>query len=97
MQFLLEVNFRQGAPKEETKAAATMMRERLEKPRAGVKVLSAVADLGGGKVFVLADYSEEATKDLRSFLEFRTLPAVERIDATPVVEAKTALDTYLSM
>jgi maleate cis-trans isomerase len=97
MQFLIEVNFRQGASKEDNRAAAQMLRERMEKPRAGIKVLNAVADLGAGRLFVLADYSEEATRDIRNFLEFRTLPAVERVSGTPVVDAKTALDTYLSM
>jgi hypothetical protein len=97
MQFLIEVNFRSGATKEDNRAAAQMIRERLEKPRAGIKVLAAVADLGGGRLFAIADYTEEAAKDIRNFLEFRTLPAVERVDGTPVVDAKTALDVYLSL
>jgi hypothetical protein len=97
MQYLIEVNFRSGASKEDNRAAAQMVRERLEKPRSGITVKAAVADLGGGRLFFLADYTEQAASDIRNFLEFRTLPAVERVDGTPVVDAKTALDVYLSM
>ena len=97
MLFLIEVNFRQGAPKEEARAAATMLRDRLEKPQTGVEILNAVADVGGGRILVLADLSEQAMSDVRSTLEFRSLAAVERIISTPVVDAKTTLEAYLGM
>jgi hypothetical protein len=56
-----------------------------------------VADLGAGRLFVPANFTEQAASDIWNFLEFRTLPGVERVDGTPVVDAKTALDVYLSM
>jgi hypothetical protein len=43
-----------------------------------------VADLGARGIFVLADFTEQAASDVKNFLEFRTLPAVERVDGTPV-------------
>jgi hypothetical protein len=35
--------------------------------------------------------------NIRRTLEFRVLPAVERIEYTPVVDAREALDVYLGL
>jgi hypothetical protein len=97
MLFLIEVSFRQGVRPEEGRPAATMLRDRLQKPATGIKILNSVADIGGSKIVVLADLSDEAMNDLRYTLEFRTLVAVERITYTPVVDAKATLDAYLGI
>ena len=97
MLLLVTIKFRQGASKEENQAAARLLLDRLQKPNPGNKILNAVADVGAGEVHVLADVTEQALTNVRYSLEFRVLPAVESIEVTPVVEAKTALETYLSM
>lgn len=97
MLLLVTIKFSQGASKEENQAAARLLLDRLQTPNPGNKILNAVADVGGGQVHVLADVTEEALTNVRYSLEFRVLPAVESIDLTPVVDAKTALETYLSM
>ena len=97
MLLLVTIKFSQGASREDNQAAAKLLLERLQKPNPGNKIVNAVADIGGGQVHVLADVTEEALTNVRYSLEFRILPAVESIEVTPVVEAKTALETYLSM
>jgi len=97
MLFLIEVSFRQGVRPEEGRPAATMLRERLQKPAPGIKILNSVSDIGGSRLLILADLSDEAMNNLRYTLEFRTLAAVERITYTPVADAKATLDAYLGM
>ena len=94
---LVAINFRQGVSKEDNQAAAKLLRDRLTTPNPGTKILNAVADIGGGRVHALADVTEQAMTNIQYSLEFRVLPAVESIEVTPVVDAKAALDTYLSM
>jgi hypothetical protein len=59
--------------------------------------MNAVADLGGGAVHIIADIAEQAMTNVQRILEFRRLAAGRRIEYTPVVDAKAALDAYLSM
>ena len=97
MLLLVTIKFRQGASKEENQAAARLLLDRLQKPNPGNTILNAVANVGAGEVHVLAEATEQALTNVRYSLEFRVLPAVESIEVTPVVDAKTALETYLSM
>jgi Domain of unknown function (DUF3303) len=97
MLILVTLKFRQGASKEENQAAARLLLDRLQKPNPGNTILNAVANVGAGEVHVLAEATEQALTNVRYSLEFRVLPAVESIEVTPVVDAKTALETYLSM
>ena len=98
MLFLITVNFRQGVSQEESKAAAQVLRDRLLKPNPGVKIHSAVADIGGGgEIHIIADLTERAMKNVKRTLEFRALPAVERMEYTPGVSAQEALDAYLEL
>jgi hypothetical protein len=97
MLLLVTIKFRQGASKEENQAAAKLLLDRLQKPNPGNTILNAVANVGAGEVHVLAEATEQAVTNVRYSLEFRVLPAVESIEVTPVVDAKTALETYLSM
>jgi hypothetical protein len=97
MLLLVTIKFRQGASKDENQAAARLLLERLQTPNPGNTILNAVANVGAGEVHVLAEATEQALTNVRYSLEFRVLPAVESIEVTPVVEAKTALETYLSM
>jgi hypothetical protein len=97
MLLLVTIKFSQGASREDNQAAAKLLLERLQKPNPGNKIVNAVADIGGGQVHVLADVTEQALTNVRYSLEFRILPAVESIEVTPVVDAKTALETYLAM
>jgi hypothetical protein len=62
-----------------------------------VNVINAVADLGGGEVHIIADITEQAMTNIQRILEFRRLSAVEPIEYTPVVDAKAALNAYLSL
>jgi hypothetical protein len=94
---LITIKFRSGATVAENRAAAQMLQERLINPNPGVKLLNAVADLGGGEVHVIADISDQAAVDIERTLQFRTQPAVESIEFTPVVDAKEALAVYLRM
>jgi hypothetical protein len=90
--------FRSGASASETKAAAQMLQERLINPTPGIKLMCAVADIGGGAVHVIADLAEQETgANIERTLQFRSLPAVENITWTPVVDAKEALAVYLKM
>ncbi len=97
MLLLVTLKFRQGASKDENHAAAKLLLDRLQKPNPGNTILNAVANVGAGEVHVLAEATEQALTNVRYSLEFRVLPAVESIEVTPVVDAKTALETYLSM
>jgi hypothetical protein len=97
MLLLVTIQFRQGVSKEDNQAAARLLLARLQTPNPGNKILQAVADVGGGQVHVLVDATEEAVTNVRYSLEFRVLPSVESIEVRPVVDAKTALQTYLSM
>ena len=97
MLLLVTIKFAHGASKEENQVAARLLLDRLQTPNPGNKILNVVADVGAGEVHVLADVTEQALTNVRYSLEFRVLPAVENIEVTPVVEAKTALETYLSM
>ena len=97
MLYLIEINFRPGVPIAEGRPAATLLRDRLEKPLPGTKILNSVADIGGSRVVLLADLNEEAMSNVEETLKFRTLSAVERFTVTPVVEAMKTLDTYLKM
>ena len=97
MLFLIRVNFRQGASQEENRAAAKVLKERLMNPNPGIKVIEAVADLGGGEILIIADLSDQVMRDIKRTLEFRALPAVKRLQYTPVVNAKEALDAYLEL
>ncbi len=97
MLLLVTIKFRQGASKDENQAAARLLLDRLQKPNPGNTILNAVANVGAGEVHVLAEATEQALTNVRYSLEFRVLPAVESIEVTPVVDAKTALETYLSM
>ena len=97
MLLLVTIKFSQGASREENQVAAKLLLSRLQKPNPGNTILNSVADIGGGQVHVLADVTEQALTNVRYSLEFRILPAVESIEVTPVVDAKTALETYLSM
>ena len=94
---LVTIKFARGASKEENQVAARLLLDRLQKPNPGNTILNAVADVGAGEVHVLADVTEQALTNVRYSLEFRVLPAIENIEVTPVVEAKTALETYLGM
>ena len=97
MLLLVTIKFSQGASREENQAAARLLLDRLQKPNPGNTILNAVANVGAGEVHVLAEATEQALTNVRYSLEFRVLPAVENIEVTPVVDAKTALETYLSM
>jgi hypothetical protein len=97
MLFLITINFRQGATHKEGQAAARLLQERLMSPNPGVKIINAVADIGGGEIHLIADLTEQVMANIRRTLEFRALSAVERIEYTPVVDAKEALDVYLEM
>ena len=97
MLLLVTIKFARGASKEENQVAARLLLDRLQKPNPGNTILNAVADVGAGEVHVLADVTEQALTNVKYSLEFRVLPAVENIEVTPVVEAKTALETYLAM
>jgi hypothetical protein len=97
MLFLITINFRQGATQQEGRAAARLLQERLMNPNPGVQVINAVADIGGGEIHIIADLTEQVMANIQRTLEFRALPAVERIAYTPVVDAREALDVYLGM
>jgi hypothetical protein len=97
MLALITIKFRSGASAAENKAAAQMLQDRLVNPNPGVKLISAVADIGSGEVHVIADVAEQGTANLERTLQFRSLSAVENIDWRPVVEAKEALAVYLRM
>jgi hypothetical protein len=97
MLYLVTIRFRPGVTEQQNRAAATLLRDRLLESNPWVTVLNAVADLGGGEVHVIADIAEHAMTNVQRILEFRRLVAVEHIEYTPVVDAKTALNAYLSM
>ena len=97
MLLLITVTFRQGASHKENQDAARLLQERLMTPNPGVKIINAVADIGGGELYIIADLTEQVMTNIRRTLDFRVQPAVERIDYTPVVEAREALDVYLGM
>jgi hypothetical protein len=96
MLALITIKFRSGATAADNKTAAQMLQERLINPNPGAKLIAAVADLGGGEVHVVADVADPTTNIERT-LQFRTQPAVESIEFTPVVDAKEALAVYLRM
>ncbi|HXG21127.1 MAG TPA: hypothetical protein VNN62_18865 [Methylomirabilota bacterium] len=58
---------------------------------------NAVADIGGGELYIIADLTEQVMANIRRTLEFRAQPAVERITYTPVVDAREALNVYLDL
>jgi hypothetical protein len=97
MLYLVTIHFRQGVAEEDNRAAATLLRDRLLESNPWVNVINAVADLGGGEVHIIADIAEQAMTNIQRILEFRRLSAVERIEYTPVVDAKAALNAYLSL
>lgn len=97
MLYLVTITFREGVTEEDNRAAAKLLRDRLLESNPWVKVMNAVADLGGGEVHIIADIAEQAMTNVQRILEFRRLAAVRRIEYTPVVDAKAALDAYLSM
>jgi len=97
MLYLVTIHFRPGVAEEDNRAAAILLRDRLLESNPWIKVINAVADLGGGEVHVIADIAEQAMTNIQRILEFRRLSAVERIEYTPVVDAKAALDAYLSL
>lgn len=97
MLFLITVNFRQGVSQEEGKLAASLLKDRLLNPNPGVQVMNAVADIGGGEIHIVAEITDQVMMNIKRTLEFRALPAVERIEYTPVVDAQEALDVYLEL
>jgi hypothetical protein len=97
MLFLITITFRQGVSHKENQIAARLLQERLMNPNPGVKVINAVADIGGGELYIIADLTEQVMANIRRTLEFRVQPAVERIDYRPVVDAREALDVYLDL
>lgn len=97
MLYLVTIHFCSGVAEEDNRTAATLLRDRLLESNPWVKVINAVADLGGGEIHVIADIAEQAMTNIQRILEFRRLLAVERIEYTPVVDAKAALDAYLSL
>ncbi len=97
MLYLVTIHFRSGVAEEDNRAAATLLRDRLLESNPWVKVMSAVADLGGGQIHVSAYIAEQAMTNIQRILEFRRLSAVERLEYTPVVDARAALDAYLSL
>ena len=97
MLYLVTIHFRPGVAEGDNRAAATLLRDRLLESSPWVKVINAVADLGGGEVHIIADIAEQAMTNIQRILEFRRLSAVERIEYTPVVDARAALDAYLSL
>jgi hypothetical protein len=97
MLFLITITFRQGVSHKENQAAARLLQERLMNPNPGVKIINAVADIGGGELYIITDLTEQVMANIRRTLEFRVQPAVERIEYTPVVDAREALDVYLDM
>jgi hypothetical protein len=97
MLMLVTIKFRSGASVAENKAAAQMLQERLLNPNPGVKLMTAVADLGGGETHIIANISDQEAINIERTLQFRTQPAVEHIEFTPVVDAQEALAVYLRM